>query len=438
MDNDELAFIATNDLAAITRGRALPLAELESYLDTGCGWVPANLGIGPFGHIVSDNVFGSVGDLRLIPDPRTRCRIAGIPGRPPVTVLLADTTTTKGTPWDGCPRTFARRALADLEAEFGLRVLSSFEHEFIMTSADGPADAPFSLQAFRRGEPLGTDLMRILHAASLEPEMWLPEYGAHQWEVTLAPADGLTAADRAILLRDIVRDLVDARGDSASFAPLIDPDGSGSGVHVHLSLRDTDGVPATFDASRPGRLSAAAGSFAAGILRHTAALVAITAPSVVSYLRLVPHRWSAGHAFLGERNREALLRVCPTVDMAGKDPARQLNLEYRAADATANPWLVMGALVRAGLQGLREELPAPPVVDVDVDSLTAEERDRAGIRELPRSLAEALDCLAADQVVSGWFPPDMLATYVSVKQEEIAAVADLAPAEQTARYAGVY
>ena len=200
--------------------------------------VPANLGIGPFGHIVADNVFGSVGDLRLIPDPRTRCRIAGVPGRPPLTVMLADTTTTDGTLWDSCPRGFARRALADLESEFGLRVLASFEHEFIMTSPNGPADAPFSLQALRRGEPLGTDLMRVLKGASLEPEMWLPEYGAHQWEVPLAPADGLTAADRAILVRDIVRDMVHARGGAASFAPLIDPDGSGSGVHVHLSLRD--------------------------------------------------------------------------------------------------------------------------------------------------------------------------------------------------------
>jgi glutamine synthetase len=215
MDTDELAFIATNDLSAITRGRALPLADLEDYLDTGCGWVPANLGIGPFGHIVKDNVFGSVGDLRLIPDPRTRSRITGVSGRPPLTVMLADTTTTNGTPWECCPRGFARRALADLESEHGLRVFASFEHEFIMTSPKGPADAPFSLQALRRDEPLGTDLMRVLNAASLEPEMWLPEYGAHQWEVTLAPTDGLAAADRAILLRDIVRDLVHARGDSS-------------------------------------------------------------------------------------------------------------------------------------------------------------------------------------------------------------------------------
>jgi glutamine synthetase len=438
MSADELALIATNDLSAITRGRAMPLADLSDHLDTGCGWVPANLGITPFGHIVEDNVFGSVGDLRLIPDPRTRARIAGVPGRPPLTVLLADTTHTDGTPWECCPRTFARRALDDLEAETGLRVLASFEHEFIMANPDGPPEAPFSLQALRRGEPLGTDLMRILAEASLEPEMWLPEYGAHQWEVTLAPTDGLAAADRAILLRDIVRDLAHARGQQASFAPLLDPDGSGSGVHVHISLRDAAGAPATFDATRPGRLSAAAGSFAAGVLRHARALVAITAPSVVSYLRLVPHRWSAGYAFLGERNREALLRVCPTLDMPGKDPARQLNLEYRAADAAANPWLVIGALVRAGLQGIRDGLPAPAVLDTEVDDLTAEQRQAAGIQTLPGSLGEALDVLAADPVVADWFASDMLTTYTAIKREEIRVMGDLKPSEQTARYADVY
>jgi glutamine synthetase len=142
---------------------------------------------------------------------------------------------------------------------------------------------------------------------------------------------------------------------------------------VHLSLRDDQGQPATFDASRPGRLSEAAGSFAAGVLRHARAMVAVTAPSVVSYLRLVPHRWSAGYAFLGERNREALLRVCPTVDLPGKDPARQLNLEFRAADAT----------------------------------------------------------------VRGWFAPDLLATFVGVKREERRLVGELEPAEQCRRYADV-
>jgi glutamine synthetase len=256
--------------------------------------------------------------------------------------------------------------------------------------------------------------------------------------VTLAPADGLTAADRAVLVREIVRDLVDALGQHASFAPLVDPDCSGNGVHVHLSLRDADGVPAMYDPSRPGRLSAAAGSFAAGILSHARSLVAFTAPSAISYLRLVPHRWSAGYAFLGNRNREALLRVCPTVEMAGKDPARQLNLEYRAADAASNPWLVLGLLVRAGLDGIRDGLSAPALVDGEVDNLTSDERAAAGVQELPGSLSAALELLKADDTVTGWLDPQLLATFLSIKRDELELADSLAPKEQCRRYADIY
>jgi glutamine synthetase len=438
MTADELALIATADLAAVCRGRAMAVGDLNDRLDTGCGWVPANLALTPFGGIVEDNVFGSVGDLRLIPDKGTRARIDGVPGRPPLTVLLADVTHTDGSPWDCCPRTFLRRALDDLASETGLRVLSAFEHEFTILDPERPPDPPFSLQALRRREPLGTELMGVLAEAGLEPEMWLPEYGPHQFEVTLEPADALAAADRAILFREIVRDLAHAHGLRATFAPLVDPDGVGNGVHVHLSLRDDRGSPATFDADRPGRLSQVAGSFAAGILGHARELVAVTAPSPISYLRLVPHRWSAGHVFLGERNREALLRVCPTVDLPGKDPAGQLNLEFRAADATANPWLVLGVLVRAGLEGIRAGLPAPTVVEGEVDALSDAEREAAGVRELPRSLEEALELLAAGPTVRTWFAPDLLATFVGVKREELRLVGDLNPAERCRRYADVY
>lgn len=435
MSNHELAFIATNDLAAITRGRAVQLADLD--IETGCGWVPANLGIGPFGKIIDDVAFGARGDLRLIPDATSLARIDGIPGRPPINVVLADITHTDGSPWDCCPRTFLRTAIRDLEEEAGLRILGAFEHEFMLVSDDRP-EPPFSLQAMRRGEPLGTELVGILDNAGMQPESWLPEYGDHQWEITVAPSDPLTAADRAVLLREVVRDLVHAHGNQASFAPILDPDGSGNGVHVHLSLRDLDDEPVTYDPARPGRLSALAGSFAAGILRHAPAIVALTSPSDISYLRLAPHRWSAAQAFLGERNREALLRVCPTIDMAGKDPARQLNLEFRAGDAAGNPWLTMGVLIRAGLQGIRENLPAPTVVDREVDELSAEERLSAGITQLPTSLSAALDALEADSVVRGWFSDELLNLHVAIKRDEIRQLQDLNDEAKCRRYADVY
>lgn len=436
--SNELGFIATNDLAGITRGRAMQLTRLEQSLGSGCGWVPANLGIGAFGHIVSDGeVFGSTGDLRLVPDPSSRTVFGGHPTNPPLTVMLADTVNTDGTPWAACPRTFLRTAVADLARETGLRVFGAFEHEFVLLD-QGRVPAPFSLEALLDGEPWGSSLIAAVDQAGLEPENWLPEYGANQWELVVAPAYDLDLADRAVLLRDLVRYVAKAQGRRVSFAPMLDPDGSGSGVHLHLSLRTEAGAPATFDADRPGRLSETAGRFAAGILDHARALAAITAPSVVSYQRLTPHRWAAGHAFLGERNREAMLRICPTVELTGRDPAAQLNIEYRVGDATANPWLYLGAVIRAGLEGIRQGLEPPAVLDVEVDELTQQERDAAGVRTLPASLPEALAALREDEVVTGWFDADMMATYLAIKREEIDHVKDLTAAQTCSAYTDVY
>ncbi|WP_336714173.1 glutamine synthetase family protein [Arthrobacter sp. USHLN218] len=435
MAEHELAFLATNDLCAITRGRAMPLARLDPEI--GCGWVPANLGVGAFGTIVEGSPFDATGDLRLVPDRRSATRIDGIPGRPPLTVMLADITQTDGGEWECCPRTFLRRAVRELEEEAGLRVFGAFEHEF-MLAGDAPAEPPMSLQAMLRTEPLGTELVGILAGAGLQPENWLAEYGVHQCEITVAAADALTAADRAVLLRDIVRNLAHARGQQATFAPLLDPEAVGNGVHVHFSLRDTADQPVTFDAGRPGRLSAVAGSFAAGIVRHARALLAFTAASEVSYLRLAPHRWSATHAFLGRHNREAMLRLCPTVEIGGRDPADQLNLEFRAGDATGNPWLVMGLLIRAGLEGLRAKLEPPALVDGPIEAMPAKELRRAGILRLPATLAEALAALEEDKTVTGWFSPELLQVYRALKQDELRRLEGLDDAAKCLRYAGVY
>ncbi len=434
----ELGFVGTNDLVGITRGRAMPLPRLEDSLDTGCGWVPANLGIGPFGHIVAEGeVFGSTGDLRLIPDPATRTAFPTAEGAPPLTVMLGDTVNIDLTPWAACPRTFLRTAVDDLVAETGLHVYGAFEHEFMLVTDDAPP-APFSLDAMLGGEPWGSGLVEALTAAGIEIENWLPEYGANQWEVVIPPALDVEVADRAVLLRDLVRSYSKLHGRQASFSPLLDPDGSGNGVHLHISLRTSDGQPATFDPTRPGRMSEVAGRFAAGILRHCRAITALTASSVVSYQRLTPHRWSAGHAFLGEQNREAMLRICPMVEVEGKDPSKQYNIEYRAGDATSNPWLYLGCIIRAGLEGIRNGLPAPRVLDVEVDALTPEERVAAGVRTLPASLDEALEALVEDDVVTGWFDSEMLDTFLAIKREEIAQAKGRSDADICAAYRDVY
>ncbi|GII94972.1 glutamine synthetase family protein [Sinosporangium siamense] len=426
----DTVFVATCDLAAQVRGRSVPAARHDQVLRTGVGWVPANLAMTGFGAIADGHGFGSVGDLRLLPDPAASLDIPADGDTPGTRVYLAGQTGLDGTPWPGCPRAFLIGALEELRAATGLHVRASFEHEFLLGGQSG--HPPFSFQRLRAAEPFGRDLVDALTAAGFEPECWLPEYGPGQFEVTLCPAPALVAADRAILLRELVRDLAARRGLPVSFTPIADPAGVGNGVHVHFSLYDAEGEPVMYDAGAPGRLSPLAAKFAAGILRHAGAVVALTAPSPVSYLRLTPHRWSVGGAFLADRNREALLRIAPTVGIGGADPAGQLHLEYRAADATANPWLVLGVLVKAGLAGLAAGEPA------HVWPEAATEADLAGEPSIPGSLTEALDALKADDVARSWFPGELIDTFTVVRQAELAAVSGLTAAELCEKVAGVY
>jgi glutamine synthetase len=434
-DATELVQILTTDLVAITRGRSVARDDEAAWRGSGVGWVPANLALTPFGDIAEPNPFGSSGDLRLRPDPATEVRLDGPAGRPPLHFVLADITELDGSPWSLCSRSFLRSAIAELERE-GLRLISAFEQEFTLGGASAPAPA-FSLAAHRRAEPLLTQIFAALRQAGAQPETILPEYGVDQFEVTCRPTEALAAADRAVVIRAVMREVAEAAGRELSFSPKPAPEGVGNGVHIHFSLVDVSGRPATYDPARPGRVSEPAASFVAGVLRHMPALCAILAPSPVSYLRLVPHHWSAAYACLGERNREAAIRICP-LPASAADPARSFNLELRATDSTANPYLALGVLLRAGIAGLRARLPLPGLLNADPDGLSAEERARLGVKRLPETLSAALIALDADEEVKGWFTPAFLETFRGVKTKEIATAQGLVGEELCARYRAVY
>ena len=363
---------------------------------------------------------------------------------------MCDIVETDGTPWECCPRRFLRDALEELERELGARVVASFEHEFqllgdepgrggVLAGAGGafspePAAAPFSLEAQRRAEPFAAEAIGALVEAGAQPERIFAEFAPHQFEIPVEAAEGVAAADRSVVLKEVVREVARRRGLRATFTPLLHPEEPGNGVHIHLNLIDADGAPLLYDATRPGCLSELGGRFAAGILRHAGALSALCAPSPVSAARLTPHRWSAGAVCVGERNRETLLRIPPLVALAAggaappppspsssssnpsPDLAPQLRLEYRGADAAANPYLALGAIVRAGLDGVRAGLAPPPILDRDPAHLDAAEAERFGVGALPASLEDALRALAEDDVVRGWLGATLYEAYVGVKQ----------------------
>jgi glutamine synthetase len=435
-DGDLLALVCC-DLGAIVRGRSVFASELGEQLEHGVGWVPANHALTPLGGLAEPNPFGSTGDLRLLPDPTTHARVPGSDGSAPLELLLCDIVEIDGSAWAGCPRTLLRGTVEMAERELGATIAVSFEHEFQLM-LDGPRSLPFSLEGQRRVEPFATRVMDALKEAGAEPERFFAEFAAHQYEIPVAPAPALAAADRAVLLREVVREVARREGMRASFVPLLDPEEAGNGVHIHLSLLDPGGRSLLYDTTREGCLSELGGMFAAGVLEHAAALSALTAPSPVSAGRLQPHHWSAGAACLAAGNREALLRIPPLPSLGRMEPEAEMRLEYRAADAAANPYLALAALLLAGLDGVRRALPAPPVLDRDPGVLDPDEARAFGVGALPASLEDALAALESDDTARRWLPNLMLDAYLSIKRAELEASARLDLGEICRRYAAIY
>jgi glutamine synthetase len=434
----ELVSLVVCDLGAIVRGRAVLGSELEEPLASGVGWVPANHALTPLGPLAEPSPFDSTGDLRLMPDPRTRTRVgASGPGANALELMLCDIVELDGRPWSCCPRAFLDRVVGQLQEHAGAAAHASFEHEFQLLG-EGRAELPFSLAAQRAAEPFASELMGALVEADVEPERFFAEYASRQFEVPVAPAPAAQAADRAVVVREVVREIARREGMRATFVPLLDPAEAGNGVHVHINLQDEGGRPLLHDASRPGELSELGGSFAAGILAHASALSALTAPSPVSAERLRPHRWSAGAVCLGDRNRETLLRIPPLATLGGASAASQMRLEYRAADAAANPHLALGAILAAGLDGIAAGMPAPPLLDRDPSTLDEEEARRFGVDALPSTLDKALAALGDDRVLRAALGEPLYEAFAALKRAELALVVELPAEQRCLRYAEAY
>jgi glutamine synthetase len=435
MNREPLIMVCTCEIAGRVRGKSFPAADRAQRLTTGVGWVPTNTMISCFGHI-GDTPFGATGDLILVPDGKTEVKVDFGPDSAPEHFYLGDIRETDGRPWACCPREFLRRALADLKAVAGLQLNSAFEQEFVYGGIEDMPGAPYSLDAYRRQGIFGEALIAALRQAGVMPDSFLPEYGARQFEVTCDPALGIASADHAVITREMARAVAQRLGNRAIFSPILDPRGVGNGVHIHMSFQDEAGRPVMHDPAGAYGLSSVARQFMAGVLRHLPAICAVTAPSTVSYFRLTPNRWAPTHAYIAERDREASLRVCPLLTLPGSDAARQFNVEFRAADAAASPYLALGALVHAGVSGIRGKLTLPE--PRDIPRLGKAEREAVGIRHLPHSLGEALDNLEATPEARDWFGPVFLDAYLRHKRAEIKMLDGLDESQQCARYTLVY
>lgn len=420
MEREHIVFVGTSDLSAHFRGKSFPAADLPARLARGVGLAPTNIFISAFGPI-QVTTFGTVGEVFLVPDPATKVYVP-FEGSTAEYFFLGDIKTAQGEPWALCPRHVLRRALDRLEKEAGVRLLAAFEQEFTYTGAAGETWQPYDLSALRRQGSFGEALLAAMRQVGVVPDSFLAEFGREQYEVTVAPAQGLRAADDAVITRQLVHAVAFRLGQRASFTPIHEPNGTGSGTHIHFSFLGEGDRPVLYDAARPWQLSSMGSRFVAGIQHHLPALCAITAPSVASYYRLRPNRWAPVRADAAPLDRGAAIRISPLCGTDAEQRARQFNVEFRVADATANPYLALALMIQAGLDGISQGL-----------SVLAENPPA-----LPTSLREALTLLETSERAAEWLGTELLSAYLLFKRAEIQALESLDELEICRRYAQVY
>jgi glutamine synthetase len=402
------------DNSGVTRVKGIPVAKLTDATTTGVGAPPV---LDAFGIDDSIAPIGSpIGDLRLKPDLAQLVTLAALPGW---AWAPADRVHVDGTPYAGCQRTFARTMEAKAAAA-GLRVLLAFETEWVVDAGHGddlvPAtDGPaYGMGRLIDLSAYGRDLLEALDAQGVEVEQLHPEYAPSQMEVSVSPLSPVAAADRVVLVRQTIRALSTTHGYRMSLSPALTPDGVGNGAHVHLSVWRDD---RNLLAPRGGEVDPEGAAWLAGVLDHLPALLAIGAPSVVSYLRLQPQRWSAPWRCWGRENREAALRV---IDGSPASGGAGANAEIKVFDASANPYLVVGAVIAAGLDGVARGLTLPPPVGVDPAGMDAGAREAAGVTRLPCSLPDALDALESSPALLAALGPELAGTWLAVRRAEVA------------------
>ncbi|MBL8697738.1 MAG: glutamine synthetase [Alphaproteobacteria bacterium] len=411
--------VGVHDVDGILRGKYLHRDKFFSALDDGFGFCDVVLGWDS-----SDQLYDNVtytgwhtaypdANVRLVPET---CR--DLPTEPGGLFFLGEFDKAAEAI---CPRGVLRRVL-DRARKHGFDVKAGFEYEFFVFE-----ETPHSIRekGYRNLKPISPgffgysvlrnsvlsdwyrDLMAFCEQMDMSLEGLHTETGAGVLEAAMRVDGGLEAADKAALFKTFVKVLAQRRGWLATFMAKWSKDWPGCGGHIHMSLWDAKkGASAFHDARDPLRMSKTMRHFVAGQQALMPELLAMVAPTVNSYRRLIPGFWAPTQAAWGVENRTTALRVIP-------GSAKSTRVEYRVAAADGNPYLALAAAIASGLWGIENEIdPGDPIKG------NAYEIKRPAKLQLPRTLMEASERLAASKPARALFGDAFVDHYAATRAWE--------------------
>jgi glutamine synthetase len=368
-------------------------------------------------------------DMFLVPDLSTFAPIPWEPGHEPdgterttgAARVICDVFTPHGEPFPGDPRWVLRRQL-DRAKRLGYVLNTGPELEFFLLrrSGDGVETLPHDAAGyFDLSEDLGTEvrkeMMNDLEAFGIKVETAHHEVATGQHEIDFEYADALRTADNAVTFKTTLKAVAARQGLYATFMPKPFFGMNGNGMHTHQSLWDTKkGRNAFADEKDDYGLSETARAYIAGILEHARGMIAVLAPLVNSYKRLVPGYEAPVYIGWARINRSALVRI-PQISRGQLNSTR---IELRCPDPSSNPYLAFACMLAAGLDGIERKLTPPEPVEENLYHLDAAKLASRKIRQLPGTLREAVDELAADGVIAEALGEHVFERFVEAKSEE--------------------
>lgn len=401
------------DITGIVKSVTIPIHQFADSIEHGT-WFDGS-SIEGFARIAES-------DMYLLPDVSTFRVVPWERGDNTTARVICRVFTPDGEPFQGDPREVLMRALREAE-EMGFDYYTGPELEFfLLVPGQNGQDMP--LPHDRAGYfDLSTDLaisvrkemVNALHDMGIDVEASHHEVAIGQHEIDFRYGPALTTADNAVTFRYTLKAIAEAHGLHATFMPKPIFGVNGSGMHVHQSLfhRGTD-ENAFVNPNDEYGLSDVARKFIAGQLAHARGMSAILASLVNSYKRLVPGFEAPVYVSWARVNRSALIRV-PKITPAKSKSTR---IELRCPDPSANPYLAFAAMLKAGLDGIKRDLPVPPPIEENLYHFNEERRREIGIGMLPGSLIEAVEELERDPVIQEALGEHVYERFVEAKREE--------------------
>lgn len=400
------------DIHGSAKGKYIPLAHLDDILGAGVGFAgPSIWGTGLPRNGARSEFYGQ-GDLSTLQP---------LPWMPGYARIVCNGVV-DGKPFEGCSRRLLLRQIARLEAR-GWMLNVGIEPEFFLVNKDengrpipcskDDQDKPsYDLKALARVREVLRSIETGLAACGFEVFQIDHEDASGQYELNYHYSDALKAADRFVLFKMAADFIAEEAGLTFTLMPKPFADRPGSGLHLHLSLKDAQGQAVMADKTDSHGLSKIGRECIAGMLAHSPALAAFHAPSVNSYKRLVIGRslsgttWAPAHIAWGYNNRTTVVRV-----VAGR-------MEFRLTDGSSNIYAALASTIAAMLDGVELHLAPPVPVDEDVYEWDDKEFKRHRVKTLPQTLGEALDALSADNALTKALGEEYVTEYLATKTPE--------------------